>query len=300
MTLQCVYSDQFVLPLPKEHRFPMKKYALLHQTLRTEKFLPDTAFVSARTATIEELRGAHCPTYISRVQNGTLSPLEVRRIGFPWSPELFVRSCHVSGATIQACEAALIHGCAVNLAGGTHHASFDRGQGYCVFNDCAVAARALQDNHGLGQVLILDCDVHQGNGTAAIFADDESVFTCSIHNEKAFPVQKFPSDLDVGLAPGTKNTMYLNALETLLRQAFAQSKPELVLYLAGVDPYEGDTLGGFRLSQEGLAARDQLVLSFCRSLGIPIAIVMSGGYAKDPQVIASLHTQTIRIAFSHM
>jgi acetoin utilization deacetylase AcuC-like enzyme len=230
------------------------------------------------------------------VQDGQLTAQEIRRIGFPWSLEMVERSRRSAGATIEACQAALQDGFAANLAGGTHHAFSDCGQGFCVFNDSAIAARAMQAEGRIERVVIIDCDVHQGNGTAAILAGDPTIFTFSIHGAKNFPFQKECSDLDVEMEDGTDDVTYLAALEQGLRQALTRAKADLAIYLAGADPFVGDRLGRLALSKMGLAERDRLVFDHCQAANLPVAITMSGGYAPQIEDIVDIHFQTIRAA----
>jgi acetoin utilization deacetylase AcuC-like enzyme len=243
-----------------------------------------------------EIIRAHDAGYLHRVQNGLLTPQEIRRIGFPWSPEMVERSRRSAGATIEACRAALEDGFAANLAGGTHHAFSDSGQGFCVFNDSAIAARATQAEGRARRVIIIDCDVHQGNGTAAILASDPSVFTFSIHGAKNFPFHKEHSDLDVELEDGADDAPYLAALEQGLGLALDRAQAEMAIYLAGADPFAGDRLGRLALTKAGLAARDRLVFDLCQAAGLPVAITMSGGYAPQIEDIVDIHFQTIREA----
>ena len=253
---------------------------------------------SPEPATNRELRRAHASSYVERVVLGELSPREIRAIGFPWSPELVERSRRSSGATIEACRAALEDGLAVNLAGGTHHAFRDRGQAFCIFNDSAVAARAMLAEKRARRVLVVDCDVHQGNGTAAIFAGDPAVFTFSIHGQNNFPTRKEQSDLDVALPDDAKDGDYLEALENGLRNALTLSSPDLAIYLAGADPYFEDRFGRLALTKKGLAERDSLVFDFCRGRGIPVAVTMAGGYARRTEDSVDIHFETVRTALS--
>ncbi|MGQ9910411.1 MAG: histone deacetylase family protein [Candidatus Flexifilum sp.] len=291
--LKAFYSDIFVLPLPPEHRFPMAKYQLLYEAVReagTAQVFP------AAQATVDQLLLAHDRDYIERVLAGRLTPFEQRRIGFPWSPELARRSVTTVGATIQACRAALTDGIAVNLAGGTHHAYRDHGEGYCVFNDAAVAARVMQTEGRIRRAVILDCDVHQGNGTAAILAGDPTIFTFSIHGAKNFPFDKERSDLDIELPDGTTDERYLTLVEEGARRALAAAGADLAIYLAGADPYHRDRLGRMAVSREGLAQRDRLIFDLCRAAGVPVAVTMAGGYAREVTEIAAIHAETVRIA----
>ncbi len=296
--MKAFYADQFVLPLPEGHRFPMRKYALLREALIAQRILRPEMLYVPDAATDSELLRVHSRGYLHKVVSGMLSEKEIRRMGFPWSPQLVERSRRSVGGTISACRAALTEPgrIAANLAGGTHHAHPDFGAGFCVFNDVAVAARAMQAEELAARVTVLDCDVHQGDGTAAIFANDESVFTFSIHGEQNFPFRKQQSDLDIGLDDGANDDTYLSALRYGVTLALDLSGPELVIYLAGADPFEGDRLGRLCLTRRGLAERDRFVLTTCRERNIPVAVVMSGGYARVVDDIVALHAQTIQIA----
>ena len=264
--------------------------------------LPTVEFAEAPHTTDGVLALAHHPHYIRDVVTGTLTPQAQKSIGFPWSPEMVERSRRSTGATIAACRAALLDGVAVNLAGGTHHAQSDRGEGFCVFNDAAIAARLMQAERHVARVAIIDLDVHQGNGTAAILARDESVFTLSLHGEHNYPFIKAVSDLDVALPDGTQDDAYLAALKTALATMFARFSPQLIIYLAGADPHEGDRLGRLKLSLQGLAARDHQVMQAARAHGLPVAIAMAGGYGKNIDDTVAAHLQTVRIAahFCHL
>lgn len=242
-----------------------------------------------------EILRVHKAGYWHRVKTGALDPQEVRRIGFPWSPQLVERSRRSVGGTLAACRAALRDGTAANLAGGTHHAFRDRGEGFCVLNDVAIAARAMQREEGVDRVLIVDCDVHQGNGTAAIFRDDPSVFTLSLHGRRNFPFHKETSDLDVEFEDGTGDAAYLDALDAALAKALDASRADLVLYVSGADPYRGDKLGRLALSKEGLASRDRRVIGTARARALPVAVVMAGGYAEVEDIV-EIHLQTLRLA----
>lgn len=290
--MKAFYCDHFVLPLPEGHRFPMRKYALLRervsQDTRVELAVPDAA-------TDAELLRVHTPDYLEAVVSGSLAHDAQRRIGFPWSAGLVERSRRSVGGTLAAARAALREGFAVNLAGGTHHAFTDRGEGFCVFNDVAVAARDAQAQGNLTRVAIVDLDVHQGNGTAAIFDGDDSVLTVSVHGVGNFPFRKEESDLDIALPDGTEDEEYLEAVDQALRITFRWD-PELVLYLAGADPYRGDALGRLSVSLEGMARRDALVYDHAERSGVPVAIVMSGGYAPDVHDIARIHAGSVLAA----
>ena len=295
-------SDHFVLPLPQGHRFPMSKYQLLRERVAAES--PQIRLAPAPAATDGELALAHEPGYVSAVAEGWLSAAEQREIGFPWSPRMAERARRSVGATIAAARAALAEGVAANLAGGTHHAQAGQGSGYCVFNDVAVAARLMQaewhrHHRALLRVLVVDLDVHQGNGTAAIFADDPTVFTFSMHGARNFPFRKVPSDLDVELPDGCGDDDYLAALDQALAQLFArhaEHPPGLVFYLAGADPHEGDRLGRLCLTAQGLAERDRRVLSALRERRWPVALSMAGGYGRDIHVTVALQHHTLELA----
>jgi acetoin utilization deacetylase AcuC-like enzyme len=297
--MRAFYSDHFVLPLPDGHRFPMTKYARLRQRVIDEGVVAPSDLHEAPAAPWEALTLAHTPDYVAAVAAGTLPSEMIRRIGFPWSPAMVERSRRSAGATIAAARAALEDGAAVNLAGGTHHAFADRGEGYCVFNDVAVAARVLQNEGRCARIAVIDCDVHQGNGTAAIFRTDPTVFTFSIHGARNYPFRKETSDLDVELPDGADDDVYLTALAAHLPAVFDRQPHDLVFYLAGADPYEGDRLGRLRVSMPGLEARDALVFDACRSAGTPVAVAMSGGYAPDVDDIVAIHVQTVRAAAAY-
>ncbi len=305
--VQAFYATEFVLQLPPGHRFPMAKYAMLRERLRLE--LPEVRFELAEPATDGELALVHAPAYIQAVQNGTLTPAEQREIGFPWSPAMAERARRSVGATVQACRAALTNGgVAANLAGGTHHAYAHKGGGFCVFNDAAVAARLMQaewarrgSTHRQRQfrVAIVDLDVHQGNGTAHIFAKDDSVFTLSLHGAKNFPFRKEPSDCDVELPDGCKDEAYLEALEQGLLQLEQRFEPDLLIYLAGADPHEGDRLGRLCISNDGMEARDRRVFDWAWQRRVPVAMTMAGGYGHDIQTTVNVQVNTYRVALSH-
>jgi acetoin utilization deacetylase AcuC-like enzyme len=289
--------DRFRLPLPDGHSFPIDKYSLLRQRLERHAAAgAPLEFIEPHAATDDELLRVHSRDYVGRVMAGTLAPDEVRRIGFPWSTQLLERSLRSTGAAVDAAAAALEDGVAASLAGGTHHAGTNWGEGYCVFNDVAVAAREMQARGAVRRVLVLDCDVHQGNGTAEIFATDDTVFTMSIHGARNFPLRKQPGSLDVPLEDGTGDDEYLERLEGAVAESFARAHADLVLYIAGADPYEGDRLGRLRLTKQGLLARDRLVLDAARRAGVPTAIVCGGGYCTDLESIVDIHAATMLLA----
>jgi acetoin utilization deacetylase AcuC-like enzyme len=300
--MRAFYSGQFVLPLPTGHRFPMEKYALLRQQL--QQHLPEVQMFEAPRASDGELALAHTPQWIAAISDGSVDPQAMREIGFPWSEAMAERSRRSAGATIAACRVALAEGISANMAGGTHHASSDRGGGFCVFNDAAVAARLMQAEHGRRarlpfRVAVIDLDVHQGNGTARIFRDDPSVFTLSIHGEKNFPFRKEASDLDVDLPDGCGDAEYLATLEQALDALERRFSPSLVIYLAGADPFERDRLGRVKLSFHGLEARDRRVFDFAWQRRIPLAFAMAGGYASDISETVEVQLGTFRVAFEY-
>jgi acetoin utilization deacetylase AcuC-like enzyme len=303
--MQAFSSDTFVLPLPPGHRFPMHKYRLLREAVQAQ--LTGVRLQPAPAASDAVLALAHSPAYVQAVAQGLLSAAAQREIGFPWSAAMVERSRRSVGATLAAAEAALREGVAVNLAGGTHHAYADRGSGFCVFNDVAVAARHLQHQaRAAGQPIprlaVVDLDVHQGNGTASIFQGDDSVLTLSLHGQKNFPFRKEASWLDVDLPDGCEDLAYLQALDTALghlahehsRQPFS-----LLFYLAGADPLACDRLGRLSLSPQGLAARDERVFEWARQRALPVAVSMAGGYGEPIELTVQAQTQTLKLAWRH-
>lgn len=294
--MRVYYTDEFHISLPPGHRFPLDKYRLLREWLVAE------GVVAAATLEVPERAGecdlalAHAPGYVRSVTSGAIGADAMRRIGFPWSPGLVERTCRSVGGTIAAGRAALDDGIAVTLAGGTHHASRDRGEGYCVFNDVAVAVRVLQASAGVRKTVVIDCDVHQGNGTATIFRDDPSVLTVDLYAAGNYPFEKVPADLDVPLADGTGDDEYLSRLDGTLRRIPRPGELDVVFYLAGADPFEGDRLGRLALSKAGLAERDRRVLAYCGSHGLPVAVTMAGGYAANIADTVDIHAATVALA----
>jgi acetoin utilization deacetylase AcuC-like enzyme len=297
--MQAFHSDHFTLELPPGHSFPMSKYRLLRAAV--ERDMPGIRVHEAQPASEGELALVHAPVYVGAVAEGLLSPAQQREIGFPWSARMAERARRSVGATIAAARAALAEGLAANLAGGTHHAYPERGSGYCVFNDVAVAARLMQaESHrrrrGLLRVLVIDLDVHQGNGTAAIFRDDPTVFTLSLHGAKNFPARKERSDLDVELSDGCRDADYLSALDAALAEVWhrhGDSPPALAFYVAGADPHENDRLGRLKLSFDGLAERDRRVFAALRQRAIPVAVAMAGGYGRQVDSTVAVHRRTL-------
>jgi acetoin utilization deacetylase AcuC-like enzyme len=300
--MQAFYSDHFVLPLPEGHRFPMAKYAMLREAIA--QHLPAVELLAAPVASDGQLALVHTPDYIHDLASGQISAAALREIGFPCSDFMVERARRSVGATVAAVRAALQTGVAANLAGGTHHAYAHKGGGFCVFNDVAVATRLAQSEWQRHQrqplkVAVIDLDVHQGNGTAHIFQNDGSVFTLSLHGEKNFPFRKEASDLDVPLADGCGDDDYLAALDQALLTLSQRFEPQLVLYLAGADPYVGDRLGRLALTQDGLETRDRCVFDWCHQRRIPVAFVMAGGYGKQIEETVQIQLRTFRLGLSH-
>jgi len=289
-------SARFIVPLPPGHRFPIEKYALLRDALLQEGIVAAEHLLEPDRASHADLLRAHDANYVDRFTRGELTPAEMRRIGFPWSAQLVERSYRAVGGTVAAAAHALERGIALNLAGGTHHAFASHGEGFCIFNDVAIAIRQLQARGMIERAAIVDLDVHQGNGTHAIFQHDRSVFTFSMHGGRNYPFHKVAGDLDIELEDGTSDAAYLQQLERALPDVLSRARPQLVLYLAGADPHEGDRLGRLGLSYDGLARRDAMVLEACRDVGIPVAIVIAGGYGKDIATTVEVHRRTALVA----
>jgi len=294
--LKIFYTDTFLIPLPENHRFPKDKYYLLRKRVSGRLSGQLIDLQSPEPACKKAILRAHDPEYIRRLFEGELTDKEIRRVGLPWSPQIVKRTLYSVGATIAACRAALLEGVAVNLGGGTHHAFYDRGQGFCWLNDSVIAARAMQAEGLAENILIVDCDVHQGDGTAAITKDDPSIFTFSIHGKNNFPYHKETSNLDLELENGADNRNYLDALVNGLTACLMSFNADLVIYLAGADPYRKDRYGRLSLTKAGLAQRDRIVLGRLNENRLPVVITMAGGYAPDIQDIVDIHFQTIEIA----
>lgn len=290
------YHPGYVVDIGAGHRFPMQKYGLVHERLRAEGTLAAAQVVQPYEACVEDLLLVHTPDYVQRFLTGAMTAKEMRLLGLPWSPDLARRAQLAVQGTLTASRLALQHGMAANLAGGSHHAFADHGEGFSVFNDIAVAIRVLQQEQVIKRAAVIDLDVHQGNGTATIFAQDQSVFTYSMHGEKNYPFQKVQSSLDIALPDGTDDTTYLEALRTHVPGIMQQFRPDLVWYLAGVDPYVGDKLGRLALSLDGLRQRDHYVLSTCIEAAVPVVMTMGGGYAPQIEDIVEAHCNTIRTA----
>ncbi|HEU4630734.1 MAG TPA: histone deacetylase [Gemmatimonadaceae bacterium] len=327
MALHAWSSARYAIPLPEGHRFPIAKYALLRDAVLAEGVVRlQELHEPARVARADLLR-VHTADYVARVDGGALTPAEVRRLGLPWSPHLVERSYHSTGGTCEAAEAALALGVAMNLAGGTHHAFAGHGEGFCVFNDVAVAIRRLQALGRIARAAVVDLDVHQGNGTHAIFADDPTVLTFSMHGARNYPYAlsrrdgaataapgapgdrhapdervnggyggRVDAHVDVALPDGTSDGAYLDVLRAHLPGVLAAARPDLVVYLAGADPHEGDRLGRMRLTHDGLARRDAYVLATCREVGLPVVVTIAGGYGRDLRDTVRAHVNTARVA----
>lgn len=292
--MQVFYTPRYYADIGDGHVFPIRKFELVRDRLLTEGTLDPTELVEPAPAALEDVLLVHTEDYVSRLCTGTLTPKEIRRLGLPWSESLVRRSFYATGGTLAATQVALAEGYSSNLAGGTHHSFADRGEGFCVLNDVAIAIRAMRARKRLLRVAIVDCDVHQGNGTATIFSDDEDTFTFSIHGANNYPLFKAQSTLDVELPDGTSDDEYLETLATNLPRVFAH-EPEIVFYLAGADPYVGDKLGRLAVSIDGLRERDAYVLRECYERELPIVTVMSGGYGKDINDTIEIHCNTIRV-----
>jgi acetoin utilization deacetylase AcuC-like enzyme len=278
------------LELPEHHPFPRYKYGGVAEALHGHLDIRPAPAIAW-----EALALAHSPAYLDKLQHEGLSRQEAHKVGLPWTQSLLGRALHAAGGTLAATHDALHHGLGLNLAGGTHHAYADRAEGYCIFNDVAVAVANLRAEGWGGRVLVIDLDAHQGNGSAVMFEGDPSVFTLSIHAERNYPLKKEQSDLDVGLADGTTNSEYLVALESALDRAL-KHRPDLVFFNSGVDVLEGDRFGRLGLSMEGLAGRDGRVFEAVKTLNVPLVVVMGGGYNRDPNRTVAGHAQTYKLA----
>jgi acetoin utilization deacetylase AcuC-like enzyme len=289
-------SAHYVIALPEGHRFPIAKYALLRDAVLAEGVVRAEHLHDPERAPLEAVRRAHDADYVERLLRGTMPAAEQRTLGFPWSPGLVERSFRASGGTLEAADRALRDGIAMNLAGGTHHAFATHGEGFCVLNDVVIALRALRAEGRVRRAAIVDLDVHQGNGTHALLAADDESFTFSMHGRRNYPFRKVAGRLDVELEDGTDDTEYLEKLAASLPGVLATARPDIVFYLAGADPHEGDTLGRLKLTFDGLMRRDALVLESARAIGVPVAIAIAGGYGRDIADTVRVHVNTARIA----
>ena len=294
--MYALHSDQYVIDLPPHHTFPIQKYRLIREQLLADGTLTPAGLLEPTLVSPIDVRRVHTEDYWGRLTSGTLPEKAIRRLGLPWSEALVRRSQASAQGTLTAARIAIRDRVAVNLAGGTHHAFADRGEGYCVLNDIAIAIRCLQHDGWMQRMAIVDCDVHQGNGTAAIFAEEPDVYTFSIHGANNYPLAKVPGRLDIALPDGTGDEEYLRALQPAVSHILREFQPGMVFYLAGVDPHERDRLGRLRLTHEGLRRRDTFVLEACRDAAIPVAITLGGGYGKDVQDSVEAHCNTVRAA----
>jgi acetoin utilization deacetylase AcuC-like enzyme len=289
MLIPLVTHPDYSYAFPAQHRFPMEKFGLLHTYLKQQGIATAENTYRPGRAKIEVLEQAHCPAYLQRFIANQQTPAELRRMGLPWSEALVKRTLISPNGTLLTAKLALRKGIACHLAGGTHHAHYDFASGFCILNDLAVTALTLLAQKAVSRLLIFDCDVHQGDGTAAILADTPAAFTCSVHCDKNFPVRKQNSDLDVAVSKGTADEVYLITVETALREAIRLARPELVIYDAGVDIYAKDPLGLLNISEDGIRQRDHLVLRICQEQNLPVATVIGGGYDDDREALARRH-----------
>ena len=297
--MKIFHSDIFDFPLHEGQDFLIRKYELLSQRIIAAGLAKPAELLTPPEATYTEITQIHTYDYVDHLLEGTLSPQEITDVGLPWSPKIIERARRTAGATTETCRWALKEGIAIHLGGGTHHAFADRAKGFCWLNDCAIAAKAMIAEGTVKQVLILDCDVHQGDGTAAIFRDDPTVFTFSIHGSSTYPYHKEPGDLDIGLPIDTVDEDYLDALKGGLETALDRFQPNLVIYLAGADIYEDDRFGCLALSQEGIGLRDQIVFDCFSQTKTPVAVTLAGGYAAQIQDAVEIHYQTALHAYSY-
>ncbi|HEY7543434.1 MAG TPA: histone deacetylase [Blastocatellia bacterium] len=294
--MRAFYSDRYVIELPAGHTFPIIKYEMVRNRLLSEGTLVEEMISEPQPAARDEILLAHTADYYDRFVAGQLTPREIRRLGLPWSEKLVGRSCLSVAGTMAAARAALADSAGANLGGGTHHAFADHGEGFCVLNDIAVAIKTLRESGAIGRAAIIDCDVHQGNGTAAIFSDDPETFTLSLHGAKNYPLLKQPGTIDVALADDAGDEEYLAALAANLFAALDLFRPDIVFYQAGVDPYRDDRLGRLALTMEGLGERDHFVFQSCRERSLPCVITLGGGYARDVSDTVEAHCNTLREA----
>lgn len=298
MTLHAWSSAKYGVPLPAGHRFPIEKYGLLREAVLADGTVTPASLHEPERVPVQDLLRVHDAEYVERVEQGTLTAAEQRVLGLPWSEALAERSFRTTGATLEAARFALANGLAMNLAGGTHHAFASHGEGFCVFNDVAVAVRSLRANGLARRAAVVDLDVHQGNGTHAIFAGDDETYTFSMHGRNNYPFRKVAGRLDVELPDGIEDDAYLALLSDALPGVLAAAQPDIVFFLAGADPHEGDRLGRLKLTFEGLMRRDRIVLESCRAVGVPVAIMIAGGYGRDIHDTVRVHRNTARIASS--
>jgi len=294
--LKVAWAPIYHHPLPENHRFPMAKYSLLPEQLIHEGTLAEDDFFAPSMLTPEQITRTHCPEYWKELDEGTLDPKAQRKIGFPLSKQLIDRERTICRGTIDNTEFALQYGCSMNIAGGTHHAFYNRGEGFCILNDIIIGAHHLIDSHGYERILVVDLDVHQGNGTAALAADDPRIFTFSMHGAKNYPYHKEQSDLDLPLPDFISDQAYLSLLDYHLKDLFDRIEPQFVFFQSGVDVIRGDKLGRMDLTLDGCKQRDQLVFELCHSNDVPVAVNMGGGYSPEIRRIIEAHANTFRTA----
>ncbi|MCU0383140.1 MAG: histone deacetylase [Cyclobacteriaceae bacterium] len=294
--LKVAWSPHYILPLPPNHRFPMSKYEVLPQQLLHEGTLTDQHFFSPQFINSELLHQVHTSDYIYRLENLQLTPQEIRRTGFPLTQELILREKLIAGGTVACTAFAVSNGVAMNIAGGTHHAFTNKGEGFCLYNDIALGAMYVLQQKWAKQILVIDLDVHQGNGTAEIFRKDNRVFTFSMHGQHNYPLQKEESDLDIGLPDGTSDKNYLYLLEKNLETILNQIHPQFIFFQSGVDVLATDKLGRLALTREGCKQRDKIVFQLAKKLNIPVVASMGGGYSPDFRDIIEAHANTYRLA----
>ena len=294
--LKIAFSPVYKYDLPAGHRFPMDKYDLLPEQLLYEGSITQDNFFNPNQLSDEQILLTHTPDYLHKLNNNILDRKEQRAIGFPIRPELITRGKHIANGTLQCAHYAMEYGVAMNIAGGTHHAYADRGEGFCIFNDFAITANVLLTEKRVKQILIVDLDVHQGNGTAKIFENDPRVFTFSMHGAKNYPLRKERSDLDIGVDDGIVDADYLALLKSHLPRLLEKVQPDLILYLAGVDILSTDKLGRLGVTREGCKRRDQFVFSEAKKNNIPVAVSMGGGYSEQIRDIIEAHANTFRVA----
>lgn len=294
--LKIAFSPIYKYELPEGHRFPMDKYELLPKQLIYEGTVTEDHFFYPSKLSDEEILLTHSSEYLDKLNTNTLSKKEIRKIGFPVRPELIDRGKYIAMGTYECTRYAMKYGAAMNIAGGTHHSFADRGEGFCIFNDIAISSNLLLDRKEAEKILIVDLDVHQGNGTASIFRSNDQVFTFSMHGEKNYPVRKEESDLDIGLPDQCDDELYLNTLYRILPDLIKREQPDIVFYLSGVDVLRSDKLGRLGLSKAGCRRRDEYVLSQCHDYGVPVVVSMGGGYSERLADIIDAHANTYRIA----
>ncbi len=297
--IKIAYSPVYKYDLPENHRFPMSKYELIPEQLLYEGVIEQSAFFHPKKMMDEDILLTHSKEFLDKLNQLKLTPKEIRKIGFPVRQALIDRGKHIVQGTLECAYHALTDGVSLNVAGGTHHSYRDRGEGFCIFNDFAIASNLLLRDTNLNQILIIDLDVHQGNGTAHIFEGNDSVFTFSMHGERNYPTKKESSDLDIGLPDYTGDLIYLNSLEKALNQIDKLVKPDFVFYLSGVDILASDKLGRLSVSKEGCKTRDDMVFEFCSSKNLPVAVSMGGGYSPRIADIIDAHCNTFKSALNH-